>query len=189
MRLRRHFFISTDLDDLESMERELEREGFVTPQIHVLTLDDSSADHHHSIHAVTSLMRTDVVRSALIGAAVGVVAAVLVLLVAYLAGWTQTQAGWTPFVFLAIVLLGFFPWEGGLRGIESPNAHFQRFEKALSAGKHVFFVDLEPGQEGILHRVVVRHPTVEPAGTGAGAPHWLVSCHHRVKRFFTETFP
>ena len=78
----------------------------------------------------------------------------LVLVVAYLAGWTESPAGWTPFIFLAVVLLGFCTWEGGLIGIQDPNHNFTRFEQALKDGKHVFFVDLEPGQEAILETVL-----------------------------------
>lgn len=189
MKLTRYFFISDDLDDLERMEEELENADIVTPQIHVLTLDDSGAANHVHLHAVISLMKKDIVHSTLIGAVLGAFAAAFTLLLAYGMGWTDTRAGWMPFIFLAIIMLGFFTWEGGLMGIERPNVHFKGFEKALEDGKHVFFVDLEPGQEEILDRVVEKHPTLEAAGTGPGSPHWLVRFQHRSKRFFTETFP
>lgn len=189
MKLNRYFFISDDLDDLERLEEDLEAAGIVTPQIHVLSLKDSAVERHHHLNAVTDLMKTDLVHSTLIGAALGVCAAALALLVPWSMGWTATEAGWVPFVFLAIVLLGFLTWEGGLRGIETPNVHFRRFESALKNGQHVFFVDLEPGQEDILNRVLQRHPTVKEAGIQSGAPHWLIAMQFRMKRFFTETFP
>ncbi|WP_290652499.1 NAD/FAD-utilizing enzyme [Aquisalimonas sp.] len=189
MKTTRYFFISDDLDDLERLEEELEQEGIVTPQIHVLTNNESGVKHHHHLHAVTDLMKRDVVHSSLIGAAVGACLAIVVLVVAALTGWTDTPAGWVPFIFLAIVLLGFFTWEGGLRGIETPNVQFERFERALKDKKHVFFVDLEPGQEEIVERAVKRHPSLQRAGTGGGAPHWIITFQYRVKRFFTQTFP
>ena len=189
MRLTRHFFISDDIDDLERLEEELEREGVVTPQIHVLTNDDTAAAQHNHLHQVVSLMKKDVVHSTLIGAGVGVVAAILSLLVAYAAGWSETRAGWIPFIFLAIVLLGFFTWEGGLRGIEEPNHHFRKFEKALEDGNHVFFVDLEPHQNRAVAQVLKRHKGIHFAGKARGSPHWLVTAQYRVKRFFVETFP
>ncbi|MFN3842814.1 MAG: hypothetical protein ACK4RW_06045 [Rehaibacterium terrae] len=189
MKMTRHFFISTDLDDLERLEQDLEQAGIVAPQIHLLTLDDTHADRHTHLHKVTSLMKQDIVHSTLIGAAVGLVAAVLVLAVAYTASWTQSPAGWLPFIFLAIIALGFFAWEGGLWGIQTPNVRFRRFEQALREGKHVFFVDLEPGQSKILEETVRRHPGVVPAGTDIGAPHWIVMWQYRLKRFFTQTFP
>lgn len=189
MKMKRHFFISDDLDDLERFEEELERADIVTPQIHVLTMDDNAAANHHNLHEVTSLMKTDLVHSTLLGAVAGVAAAIVILLVANLAGWTDTAAGQLPFVFLAIIALGFFTWEGGLWGIDRPNVHFQSFEQALKEGKHVFFVDLEPGRGKIVRELVKNHPSVTPAGEGAGAPHWIVRSQHRLKRFFTETFP
>lgn len=185
----RHFFISDDLDDLERFEEELEDSGIVTPQIHVLTLDDSGAEHHHHLHQVTALMKQDLVHSTLIGAAIGLCAAILVLAVAHFAGWTQSPAGWLPFIFLAIITLGFFTWEGGFLGIQKPNVHFERFEEALQSGKHVFFVDIEPGQKKIIEEHAKRHPRVQSAGTGPAAPAWVVFWQHRLKRFFTETFP
>jgi hypothetical protein len=189
MGMKRRFFVSDDLDDLERMEEELEREGIVTPQIHVLTLDDTGMARHQHLHQVVSLMKRDIVHSTLIGAVVGVVAAVIALLTAYAAGWTETAAGWTPFIFLAIILLGFFTWEGGLRGMEEPNVHFRNFESVLNQGRHVFFVDLDPGQEYILDRIAKQHKSIEPAGSDQGSPHWIVHLQHRVKRFFVEVFP
>lgn len=189
MKLTRYFFISEDLEDLERLEDELEQAGIVTPQIHVLTLDDTGAANHHKLHAVTALMKRDIVNSTLQGAALGALAAALILVVSYLAGWTESAAGWLPFVFLAIVALGFLTWEGGLRGIETPNTHFTTFEKALKDGKHVFFVDLQPGQEQLLTDIAKRHASLERAGTGPAPPHWLVFSQYRLKRFFTQTFP
>lgn len=189
MKMTRHFFISNDLDDLERLEEELERAGVLTPQIHLLTLDDSGAANHRHLHSVTALMRQDLVHSTLIGAGVGAVVAALLLAVAYLASWTQTPAGWLPFFFLAVIALGFFAWEGGLWGIQTPNLHFKRFEKAIQDGRHVFFVDLEPGQEDLAKRCAQRHPGLQAAGMDIGAPHWIVFWQYRIKRFFTETFP
>ncbi|MCP1674646.1 hypothetical protein J2T57_001784 [Natronocella acetinitrilica] len=189
MRLKRYFFISNDLDDLERFEEDLENAGIVTPQIHVLTLDDTGADFHHHLHTVTDFMKRDVLHSTLICAAAGACLAVLVLLVAYFAGWTDSPAGWMPFIFLAIIVLGFVTWEGGLRGIDTPNSQFQRFERALRDGKHVFFVDIEPGQEKIVNKLAKNHPTAQSAGTAPGAPRWLVFSQHRLRRFFADTFP
>jgi hypothetical protein len=124
-------------------------------------------------------MKNDIVHSAIKGAVVGICAFVLVLAIAYFAGWTKTGAGWMPFIFLAIVMLGFCTWEGGLRGIQVPNHNFARFEKALSEGKHVFFVDLEPNQEAILEKVLKSHPQVELAGTGSSTQHWLVTLQQK----------
>ncbi|OZG70733.1 NAD/FAD-utilizing enzyme apparently involved in cell division [Hahella sp. CCB-MM4] len=180
--MNRHYYISDDLDDLESVEDELEANGINTEQIHVLSENDAEVEQHH-LHDVTSFMKKDVVHSGEIGAVVGVSLAIVILVGAYLTGLTETAAGWVPFIFLSIVILGFSIWEGGLRGIQEPNEHFRKFQKILKEGKHIFFVDVEPSQEEILDRVVSHHHSLQVAGTGAASPHWAVFWQHKWHQF------
>ena len=179
MNMLRHYFVSNSLDDLEVFEQQLEAAGVSTPQIHVLSRNDAEVENHRHLHEVQSFMKRDIVYSTECGAVVGLCAFVLVLSVAYFAGWTESAAGWMPFVFLAVALLGFSAWMGGLIGIEKPNHNFARFEQALSHGKHVFFVDLEPRQEAVLEKLLKSHPQVELAGTGTSTPHWLIALQQK----------
>ncbi len=179
MKMLRHYFISDSLDDQEVFEEHLEAAGVSSSQIHVLSRNDAEVEHHHHLHEVQSFMKNDIVHSTIRGAVVGLCAFVLVLAIAYFAGWTQSAVGWMPFIFLAVVMLGFCTWEGGLRGIQEPNHDFARFEQALRDGKHIFFMDLEPQQEPILEEVLKSHPQVELAGTGSSAPHWLIALQQK----------
>jgi len=104
--MRRHFYISNDLDDLENIEKELESHGVTTPHIHVLSLSDGEVAQHTKLHEVEAVLRTDVVHGTEIGALVGIVGAAGVIGVAHFAGWAQGPT-WIPFVFLSIVVLGF----------------------------------------------------------------------------------
>jgi len=180
MKMLRHYFISNSLDDLELFEEQLESAGVSTLQIHVLSASDADVQSHEHLHNVRSFMKSDLVHSTTRGAMVGLAAFVLVLAVAYFAGWTQTAAGWVPFIFLAVMLLGFCTWEGGLSGIQRPNHNFTRFAQALKDGKHIFFVDLEPSQEPILEKVLATHPGVELAGTGVSTQHWIVNLQQKL---------
>lgn len=180
MKMRRHYFISNNLDDLELFEEQLEAAGVSTPQIHVLSRDDAEVERHRHLHEVQSFMKRDVVHATKRGAAIGFCGFSLVLGGAHFSGMTQTAAGWVPFIFLAVIVLGFCAWEGGLLGIERPNRNFARFEQALNEGKHVFFVDLEPRQEAVLESVLKSHPQVRLSGTDSSSvPHWLVSLQQR----------
>jgi hypothetical protein len=179
MKMLRHYFISDSLDDLEVFEEQLEAAGVSSSQIHVLSRADAEVEHHHHLHEVQSFMKNDIVHSTIRGAVVGLCAFVLVLAIAYFAGWTESAVGWMPFIFLAVVMLGFCTWEGGLRGIQEPNHDFARFEQALRDGKHIFFMDLEPQQEPILEEVLKSHPQVELAGTGSSAPHWIIALQQK----------
>jgi len=67
-----------------------------------------------------------------------------------------------------------------LFGIQTPNKNFARFEKSLSEGKHVFFVDLAPHQEAVLENVLKSHPKVELAGTGSSIQPWIIRLEESV---------
>ena len=183
----RHYYISDDLDDLEVIEQELEGKGLTTPQIHVLSENDAEVEKHH-LHAIESVLKQDVVHSTELGAVIGVVCAALVLGVAYMFEWHTTAVGWVPFIFLAVVLLGFCTWEGGLIGIQIPNYQFKRFQKLLKQGKHVFFVDVDQDQEEVLSQVVENHPRLKLAGTGEATPTWVVRGQDKFHEFM-KTMP
>jgi len=187
MTVLRHYFISDDLDDLEKVEEELESSDVDTAQIHVLSLDDTGTENHVHLHDVSSFMKSNVVRSGELGFAIGVVGAIAILAAAYFFGWTETAAGWIPFLFVAVIMVGFCTWEGGFIGIQQKNKHFERFQKVLEQGRHVFFVDLMPEQEGILDEVVKRHPGLELAGTERGTPMIIIKGQKHIPGIWHET--
>jgi len=189
MKMRRYYFMSGDLDDLERFEVELERQGIPTEQIHVLSIDDTSVGNRHNLHDVAALMKKDLIHAGSYGLAVGLVVSVLVLVAAYLGGWTKTAAGWLPFIFLAIIALGFFTWEGGLWGIQKPNVRFKQFEDELHAGRHVLFVDVSTDEDSVVATTAKSYPKIQAAGVGTANPHWFVIWNLRLKRFFGETMP
>ena len=189
MKMMRRFFIGNDLDECERFEETLEREGLTKEQIHVLSLDETAVGRHRNLHEVAALMKKDLVHAGWYGFALGVLAALLVLGLAYVSGWTATVAGWLPVAFLAVLLLGFFTWEGGLWGIQQPNTHFRRFAAELAAGRHVMFVDVGPEQEAVLTAAAQRHASIQAAGSGAATPGWWTLSNHRIKHFLQKTMP
>ncbi|MCZ6881783.1 MAG: hypothetical protein O7F15_02100, partial [Gammaproteobacteria bacterium] len=122
------------------------------------------------------------------GAWIGAAIATLILIVTSYSNWPETYT-WMPFIFLAIVMLGFGAWAGGLYGIQEPHQDFKRFESQLRAGKHVFIADVDEEQESSLDLVVKAHPGLQLAGTGKATPRWVVMCQHNIKKFTSDTFP
>ncbi|WP_271411466.1 magnesium transporter [Pseudomonas sp. Q1-7] len=177
--MQRHYYISDNLKDLERVESELEAQGIDHEQIHVLSERDADVEHYR-LHGVPSVMKRDMLNSGLIGVGIGVALAALVMLLAWFGGWTGTAAGWIPFIFFAIALFGFSVWEGSLYGIQTPNPLVKRFQRPLDEGKHVFFVDVKPGQEAVLAHVVGHHPRLRTAGTGRATPEWAEGLQHRL---------
>ncbi len=180
--MKRHFYISDDLDELEDIEIELEAEGISTPHIHVLSLDEAGVAAHKRLQEVEAVLRTNVVLGTKLGALAGIVAAMSTLLLGYLTGWAQGII-WLPFSFLSIILLGFCTWEGGFIGIQSNNKRFAKFEKTLNDGQHVFLVDIEPEREQLLLRIIGFHPALKSAGEGPSVPHWYIRIQEIFKTF------
>jgi len=179
--MKRHYFIGDDLNVIAMVEKELMAQGIAAEKIHTLSHNDADAEQRE-LHDVQSLMKKDVIHSGEIGALVGLVVAALAIGIAHASG-IAARVGWVPFIFLAIVLLGFFTWEGGLIGIQAPNSRFRRFEKALRAGEHVFFVDCQESEEPAMRRVLALYEQMRPAGTGRSTPHWLVRLQANARRF------
>ena len=180
--MKRYFYLSADLDDLDAIERELEREGVARPQIHVISHDDAGLDLHQNINQVHQWFQTNVVHSTLKGALVGLMLASLIIVVAVFSGLTNT-IGMVPFVFLSVVLLGFCTWEAGFIGTQLPNQHFKKFEKALNNGKHLLMVDVDSSEKKLLKRVVARHPKLHKAGVARGAPRWTLFSQKKAQQF------
>jgi len=183
----RHYFVSDDLDELEKVENDLVKQGVTEPHIHVLSENDTDVENHH-LHEVASVLKQDVVHSTEVGALVGVIGACLLLLMTYLLNWHQSAAGWVPFIFLAIIILGFCTWEGGFIGIQEPNVNFKRFQDMLHKGKHILFVDAEPNQELVIANVMKLHPNVDSSGYGESTPGWVIHAQDNFKRFM-KTMP
>lgn len=184
--MKRYYFLTDDLDRLQQVQNDLQENGLTEPQIHVLSNDDSGV-MRRKLNNVEAVLRKDVVQAMERGALVGLGASALVLAVSYYSGITET-VGWVPFVFLAVVVLGFFTWEGGLFGIQEPHHDFKRFKQALASGRHLLLIDIDKQEKNALERVTAHYPELEFSGTGSATPHWFISLRNKWKNF-VEVMP
>ena len=95
--MRRFYYISDDLDNLEQIEHELESGGIARPQIYLLSNDDVGLENH-DVNRVASFLKTDIVHLGEIGAVLGLAIAALILLVAHYSG-IAAEVSWVPFIF------------------------------------------------------------------------------------------
>lgn len=170
--MRRYYFISNDLEQIQAVMKQLEQRGFDALQMRVFSSADAEVERRRLPEGM--FMKQDMVRSALLGASAGILALMVVLAIAYLSGVVQTDLGWAPFLFLALILLGFFTWIGGFRGIQEPNQRLMRFQPVLADNYHVFFVDVTRSDEKKLEQIVTGHPALRPAGVEKSWPHWIL---------------
>lgn len=161
--MKRFYYISDNLDDLEQIEHQLEAGGIARPQIYLLSNDDVGLENR-DVNRVASFLKTNLIHAGEIGALLGLAIAAVILLISYFSG-IAAQVGWAPFIFLAIVGFGFATWEAGFIGMQTPNVHFARFEEALEQGRHVLFVETDREDQRKLKAVIKQYPSLERAGT------------------------
>jgi hypothetical protein len=179
--MRRYFYISNDLDDLEKVELALEGEGISRAQIHVLSNDDAGVKEHN-LNQVYSWFRTDVISTTYKGVIVGVILATIALFTANAMGATET-VGWAPFIMLAIVCVGFCTWEGGLIGSHLPSSRFKKFQDRIENGQHVLMIDADKADVELIDSVVARIRGVDAVGSDATKDQWTIATEKRFRQF------
>lgn len=179
--MRRYFYVSNDLDDLERVENTLEEAGISRGQIHVLSNDDAGVKEHN-LNQVYSWFRTDVISTTYKGAIIGLILAVLVLVLSNSSGVTET-IGWAPFIMLAIVCLGFCTWEGGLIGSHLPSSRFKKFQENIENGEHILMIDADSKDVEFIDSVVAKSPGLHSAGADDTKDQWTVATEKRFRKF------
>lgn len=178
--MNRYYYVCSNLADVSKVEKQLLASGFSPLQLHVLSNDDAEAEVR-DLHGVDSLSKKDIIRSSLIGAILGIACAGLVVVIAMIMG--VRGDGWAPVIFLAVCLLGFCTWEGGLFGIQTNNREFSKFEKMLEAGEHIFFADVNSDQYETFIKVVRNYSSMREAGSGKAEADWKFSLREGARRF------
>lgn len=155
-------FVARDIQEIEKADHALEENGVARDRIRVLS-EDNAAVRSHGLPAVNDFEKRDFVHSGLLGTVVGFALAAGALLLAAQTGLVS-QVGWAPFLFLAVVLVGFCTWEGGLLGGMRLNQRYEMFRDALRRGAHIMIVDVEREQAAHMQALVTHHPALEPVG-------------------------
>ncbi|GAA5188401.1 NAD/FAD-utilizing enzyme [Ferrimonas gelatinilytica] len=178
----RHYYLSDSLWELEWIERQLEGQGFSPAQIHVLSQQPGLAARFRLL-PLSEFWLYDLPHYLTRGLALGLVLAGGVLLGVAYSGWHEAVGSWLPFTMLALMVLGFCTWEGGLIGLQSPHHHFGQFHRAIDSGQHLLLVDVEDRQESTLNGIMRSHPMIRPRGTSRGAhPGWVKMEHWWLQR-------
>lgn len=154
--MKTHMFLTKNIDKLEETEIELESQGIPRSHIKIYSEDDAGLYTHH-LPSVSDISKRDLLHSGLLGALVGSFVAASVLMAATMTGWASS-VGWLPFVFLALVVLGFSTWEGGLMGINKINHRFERVQDLIREGAYLLIVDVNKPEEEKLAATMGRHP-------------------------------
>lgn len=139
--MKRLYYLADHLDTVDAVAGALRRFGISNWHFHVLSRDDAGLYQHH-LHSATPLHQRDVIRTgergALLGFAVGLVAALLVLALLELSPVHNLVV-----LAVAVVLPTLFgAWAGGLVGLSLENHKIARFHRDIEAGRYLLMIDV-----------------------------------------------
>ncbi len=158
--MRHAYYLSEDLNEMETLHDELIEAGIDDNHIHVLSDHERDVEAHH-IRPVNPFEKTDVIRSMSMGFLVGIVLSAALLTVPLLFNIT-TPVGNMPFLFGAVILMGLSTWEGGFMGIQQANHKFEPVNDAIHHGKHLMIVDYLDNKGKKVQEMVRTHPKLKP---------------------------
>ncbi|QFI36617.1 hypothetical protein FR932_01590 [Moritella marina ATCC 15381] len=169
----RHYYIIDSLDELDIIEHELQSFGIDKSQTHTLTNDDESLSKHH-LYQVDDALKKGLMKNGDIGAAIGMLVAVSILLMTYIQGWYLGPLGGMPMILLALVIVVFCTWEGENLDIHLPDINSKVFKQSLENGKSILFIDIEQQHELTVNKIMRLHPMLKPEGITSTTPEWLL---------------
>lgn len=152
------YFLSKNLDDIEHFHDDLIQTGLSDDQIHVWSESEDDVFSHH-IKPVNPFMKTDVVYSTFKGAVIGFILAGFIFSLPFIIAF-DNSIKYVPFIFTALIALGFCTWEGGLRGIQTPNHHFKHLQDKIKKGYHLLIIDFELKNEKNVQHLLKKYPTL-----------------------------
>ncbi len=157
------YYLAPSLQSTQKISDDLHDVGVKDFFIHVISRDESGLKSQQ-IHSSNYLETLDIVRDGFIGAALGLLAGiVLVLLAMY---FEPFGSGVPPIVYVLIagVTTLFGAWEGGLTGIASENKKLAKFHHDIEAGRYLILIYAWKEQGAAIRAMMrARHPEAELA--------------------------
>ena len=153
------YYLSEDLDELETMHDDLVNSGIPDKHIHVLSEHEADVEQHH-MRNMNPFLKTNVLRALTIGAITGLILGLIMMAVPFLFGF-EASMGSIPFTLGGLFLLGFATWEGGFLGLQKVHPKFSGIIERLHHGKHLMIVDYHKERSQLLNSIGQIHPKLE----------------------------
>ncbi|WP_096087811.1 NAD/FAD-utilizing enzyme [Agaribacterium haliotis] len=150
-------YLTDDISELDAAEHDLEANGIPRSHIHVLSCDDKALASH-DLPPFSEWAKRDIAYYAARGAFFGAAFASMILLAGLLIG-TAHAAAWFALSFLALGVMGFCTWEGGLVGVTQLNHKFENYKQEIAQGEHLIVVNVDnEEQERVARYSLDSHP-------------------------------
>jgi len=150
-------YLTNDIDELESAEHDLEKNGVPREHIHVLANNDGEL-LAHNLPPFSDWSKRDILHYGIRGTIIGLLLSSAILLGCYLYGVSDPTA-WIVIAFVATLVVGFCAWEGGLVGINKMNHAFEKYKDSIQKGAYLLVVDPTSNtEENKARSAVASHP-------------------------------
>lgn len=152
------YYLAPTLVSARDIARDLDAVGVQDWLIHVIARDDRNL-RRESLHGGNYLETTDVLRNGLIGAGLGLSAAVFAVFAVYaLRPLGQTPSlGFLGLIGLSILVIS--AGVGALSGLDRENRKIRRFHQEIEAGQYLVLIYAAAEQDPLVRDVMARaHP-------------------------------
>ena len=153
------YYISDDLDELETVHDELIVAGLEDQHIHVLSDEDIEVEHHH-MRPVHPLYKTNIVRAIFSGAVIGAGLSAIVMAIPFIFAF-ESSIGTIPFTFVGIFIVVAATWKAGSQGLKTANERFKEVFNRIHQGQHLMIVDYNIEEENHIRSASRAHPNLQ----------------------------
>jgi hypothetical protein len=157
------YYLAPTLDSTRQIIDDLHAVGVQDFFLHVISKDEAGL-RTQQIHSSNYLETLDIIRDGFIGAAIGLVAGLVLALLAMYFEPFGTEVPPIVYVIIAGVATLFGAWEGGLFGIASENKKLAKFHHDIEAGRYLVLIYARKEQSAAVRAMMrTKHPEAELA--------------------------
>ena len=157
---RRLYYLADNIETVDQVANLLQRQGVTGWNFHVLSRDEAGLYKHH-LHSATPLHSRDVLRFGERGALFGLIAGIVISLVAIsMFEYLQSRMLIGGIVITALVTLH-GAWIGGMAGLATENHKIKRFHRDIDNGKFLLMIDVDSAAHPEIKRALNSLPVAQ----------------------------
>ncbi len=157
------YYLAPTLGSTRQITDDLHVAGVKDFFLHVISKDEAGLKTQQ-IHSSNYLETLDIVRDGFIGAGIGLLAGLVLVLLAMYFDPFGVEVPPIIYVVIAGVATLFGAWEGGLFGIASKNKKLAKFHHDIEAGRYLILIYARRRQAAVVRAMMrAQHPEAELA--------------------------
>ena len=155
MQRERLYYLTDNIESVESITEDLKTIGVEYNHYHVLSRDDDGIKRHH-LHSASPLDKYDIVHMGERGVLLGFIAGLVLALSLVISQPFDLSVGWIGFMSVLIFVTFFGAWVGGMAGLGSENYKISKFHDELEEGQYLVMIDTTIEHEAEVRELMER---------------------------------